>query len=150
MIGAVLLVSGCKVDKVADKHHPAKVEETDQKGILRVTLEPRAAGKLAAGGVVLVRVHGAVYLHLIKAVSRERFRIGNNRGVKRSRPNPQRWREIGGKQDRYSLNDGEHVPGTADELTLPHADGVAIARAHEMLLEPFAQHGRSGLSTAHC
>jgi hypothetical protein len=30
--------------------------------------------------VVLVRVHGHVYLHLIKAVGGGRFLIGNNRG----------------------------------------------------------------------
>jgi hypothetical protein len=29
---------------------------------------------------VLVRVHGADYLHLIKAIDRSRFLIGNNRG----------------------------------------------------------------------
>jgi len=46
MIGAILLVSGCKVDNVADKHHPAKLEETDKKGIMRVTLEPRAAERI--------------------------------------------------------------------------------------------------------
>ena len=46
MIGAVLLVSGCKVDQIADKHHPAKLEETDQKGIMRITLEARAVERI--------------------------------------------------------------------------------------------------------
>ena len=46
LLGTALLGSGCKVDKVEEKHHPAKVEETDQKGIMRVTLEPRAAERI--------------------------------------------------------------------------------------------------------
>jgi hypothetical protein len=46
VIGTVLLVAGCKQDNVAEKHHPAKIEETDQKGIMRVTLEPRAAERI--------------------------------------------------------------------------------------------------------
>jgi hypothetical protein len=36
--------------------------------------------KLAIGDVVLCRVRGSVYLHLIKAVQGERFLIGNNKG----------------------------------------------------------------------
>jgi hypothetical protein len=32
------------------------------------------------GDVVLVRCHGRVYLHLIKARQAERYLIGNNRG----------------------------------------------------------------------
>jgi len=45
-----------------------------------VTLEPCEADKLAVGDVVLVRVNGNVYLHLIKAINGRRFQIGNNRG----------------------------------------------------------------------
>jgi hypothetical protein len=45
-----------------------------------VTLEPCAVGALEPGDVVLVRVRGAVYLHLVKAVNQGRFLIGNNRG----------------------------------------------------------------------
>ena len=45
-----------------------------------VTLEPCAPEKLKVGDIVLVRVRGNVYLHLIKAVDRERYLIGNNRG----------------------------------------------------------------------
>jgi hypothetical protein len=45
-----------------------------------VTLEPCAADALQSGDVVLVRVRGAVYLHLVKAVNQGRFLIGNNRG----------------------------------------------------------------------
>jgi hypothetical protein len=35
---------------------------------------------LAAGDIVLCRVHGNQYLHLVKAIQGERFQIGNNRG----------------------------------------------------------------------
>ena len=45
-----------------------------------VTLEP--ASHLEVGDVVLVRVKGNVYLHLIKAVDHDRYLIGNNlRGI---------------------------------------------------------------------
>lgn len=45
-----------------------------------VTLEPCDSTKLAVGDVVLVRVKGNDYLHLIKAKDQERLLIGNNRG----------------------------------------------------------------------
>jgi hypothetical protein len=45
-----------------------------------VTLEPCDPDALAAGDIVLVRVRGTDYLHLVKAVDRGRFLIGNNRG----------------------------------------------------------------------
>jgi SOS-response transcriptional repressor LexA len=45
-----------------------------------VTLEPCDPADLQAGDIVLVRVKGNVYLHLIKAINQGRFLIGNNRG----------------------------------------------------------------------
>ena len=45
-----------------------------------VTLEPCNPDDLDVGDVVLVRVRGQIYLHLIKAKSKGRFLIGNNRG----------------------------------------------------------------------
>jgi SOS-response transcriptional repressor LexA len=45
-----------------------------------VTLEPSDPRALKVGDIVLVRVHGTDYLHLIKAIDGERFLIGNNRG----------------------------------------------------------------------
>jgi SOS-response transcriptional repressor LexA len=45
-----------------------------------VTLEPVPFEALEVGDIVLVRCKGNVFLHLIKAVDRERFLIGNNRG----------------------------------------------------------------------
>lgn len=46
----------------------------------RVTVAPVDPGTLKPGDIVLVRVHGADYLHLVKAVDQGRFLIGNNRG----------------------------------------------------------------------
>src|SRR5579884_4060446 len=46
----------------------------------RVTVAPCDPDALKVGDIVLVRVHGAEYLHLIKARQEERFLIGNNRG----------------------------------------------------------------------
>jgi hypothetical protein len=45
-----------------------------------VTLAPCDATQLEAGDIVLDKVKGNVYLHLIKAVNSGRFLIGNNRG----------------------------------------------------------------------
>jgi SOS-response transcriptional repressor LexA len=45
-----------------------------------VTLDPVDPETLAVGDIVLVRVRGTDYLHLIKAIDRGRFLIGNNRG----------------------------------------------------------------------
>ena len=44
------------------------------------TVTPVAAAELRTGDVVLCRVRGAEYLHLIKAVKDERYQIGNNHG----------------------------------------------------------------------
>lgn len=45
-----------------------------------VTLEPCDPLTLNVGDIVLARVKGNDYLHLIKAIDRGRFQIGNNRG----------------------------------------------------------------------
>lgn len=45
-----------------------------------VTVEPCSTEELPVGSIVLVRVKGNDYLHLIKAVNQGRFLIGNNRG----------------------------------------------------------------------
>ena len=45
-----------------------------------VTVEPCQTNELRVGDVVLVRVKGHDYLHLIKAVNNGRFLIGNNVG----------------------------------------------------------------------
>lgn len=45
-----------------------------------VTLEPCDPKTPVVGDIVLVKVKGSVYLHLIKAVNEGRFLIGNNRG----------------------------------------------------------------------
>lgn len=46
----------------------------------RVTLEPVSSSDVNVGDIVLCRVKGNVYLHLVKAVDKKRFLIGNNRG----------------------------------------------------------------------
>jgi hypothetical protein len=45
-----------------------------------VTVAPLLDRIPQVGDIVLCRVNGAQYLHLVKAVSGERFQIGNNRG----------------------------------------------------------------------
>ena len=44
------------------------------------TVVPLDSRELAVGDIVLCRVRGAEYLHLIKAIQGERYQIGNNRG----------------------------------------------------------------------
>src|SRR5215813_14527111 len=44
------------------------------------TVAPIDPAALAVGDIVLCRVHGADYLHLVKAIQGCRFQIGNNRG----------------------------------------------------------------------
>ena len=44
------------------------------------TVAPLGAVALAVGDIVLCRVRGAEYLHLIKAIDGKRYQIGNNRG----------------------------------------------------------------------
>lgn len=44
------------------------------------TVVPVKAEELAVGDIVLCKVGGAQYLHLIKAKQGDRFQIGNNRG----------------------------------------------------------------------
>src|SRR4051812_25372664 len=44
------------------------------------TVEPAKIPELKVGDIVLCKVNGFQYLHLIKAVQGEQFQIGNNRG----------------------------------------------------------------------
>lgn len=41
---------------------------------------PTSVESLRVGDIVLCKVNGREYLHLIKAIQGERFQIGNNRG----------------------------------------------------------------------
>ena len=45
-----------------------------------VTLDPIEVDGLEVGDIVLCRVKGSVYLHLVKALGSGRVLIGNNRG----------------------------------------------------------------------
>jgi len=44
------------------------------------TVEPIDPADLQVGDIVLCKVNGREYLHLVKAIKGERFQIGNNRG----------------------------------------------------------------------
>jgi hypothetical protein len=45
-----------------------------------VTVAPILDRELNKGDIVLCKVNGAQYLHLIKAIQGDRYQIGNNRG----------------------------------------------------------------------
>lgn len=45
-----------------------------------VTIEPLGDRELQKGDIVLCKVNGSQYLHLIKAIQGERYQIGNNIG----------------------------------------------------------------------
>ena len=53
MLGTIIMVSGCNREQVAEKYHPAKIEETADKDIMKVTLEPRAAERIGLETVAL-------------------------------------------------------------------------------------------------
>ncbi len=44
------------------------------------TVEPVDPATLKVGDIVLCKVKGKQYLHLVKAIQEKRFQIGNNRG----------------------------------------------------------------------
>ena len=44
------------------------------------TVEPVDPATLAVGDIVLCKVKGSEYLHLVKAIRGRQFQIGNNRG----------------------------------------------------------------------
>ena len=44
------------------------------------TVEPIVSETLEVGDIVLCKVNGSEYLHLVKAIQGPRFQIGNNRG----------------------------------------------------------------------
>jgi hypothetical protein len=45
------------------------------------TVVPADAATLEVGDIVLCKVHGNEYLHIVKAIQGGRFQIGNNRGL---------------------------------------------------------------------
>ena len=44
------------------------------------TVTPLNSETIQVGDIVLCKVNGSEYLHLVKAIQGERFQIGNNRG----------------------------------------------------------------------
>lgn len=45
------------------------------------TVRPVDSNDLQVGDIVLCKVNGREYLHLVKAIRGDRFQIGNNRGL---------------------------------------------------------------------
>ena len=45
------------------------------------TVTPVDCSTLLVGDIVLCKVHGNEYLHIVKAINGVRFQIGNNRGL---------------------------------------------------------------------
>jgi hypothetical protein len=45
-----------------------------------VTLVTATRGKVKVGSIVLCKVKGSQYLHLVKAIDGEKYQIGNNKG----------------------------------------------------------------------
>jgi hypothetical protein len=46
LAGAVLALTGCRNDKVAEAYHPARLDSTGVPGIMKVTLDARAAERI--------------------------------------------------------------------------------------------------------
>lgn len=46
----------------------------------KVTIEPIEPSKISKGDIVLCKVKGNCYLHLVKSIDKGRFLIGNNKG----------------------------------------------------------------------
>jgi hypothetical protein len=44
------------------------------------TVAPVDVSEVSVGDIVLCKVNGSEYLHLVKAIQGQRFQIGNNRG----------------------------------------------------------------------
>ena len=52
MLGA-FMVSGCNREQVAEKYHPAKLEETANKDIMKITLQAKAAERIGLETIAL-------------------------------------------------------------------------------------------------
>jgi Peptidase S24-like len=74
---AIEKLKGGETVQIRPRGHSMKGKVND--GDL-VTVEPCNPEELSVGGIVLERVKGNDYLHLIKATNQGRFLIGNNRG----------------------------------------------------------------------
>lgn len=46
LLGGLMLLSGCQRASLAEKVHPARIDSTEVRGIMKVTLEPRAAERI--------------------------------------------------------------------------------------------------------
>ena len=75
--GAIERLRGGETVTVRPRGHSmnGRVNDADT-----VTVEPVRERDLRVGDVVLCKVRGHEYLHLVKAVQGQRYLIGNNRG----------------------------------------------------------------------
>jgi hypothetical protein len=58
MLATGLMLCGCKQDHVASTYHPAKVDSTEVKGIMRVTLDAQAAKRIGLETVAVAEEKG--------------------------------------------------------------------------------------------
>jgi hypothetical protein len=67
LVGAVLMLSACKQEKVAEKYHPAKLDSTEVEGIMRVTLDERAAQRigLETGSMEVLNLPGLTVKRMV-------------------------------------------------------------------------------------
>jgi hypothetical protein len=72
-----MLAAACVFGKTCPRANSmaGKVESGDF-----CTVAPADPATLQAGDLVLCKVNGREYLHLVKAIQGQRFQIGNNRG----------------------------------------------------------------------
>lgn len=75
----------------------------------QVVVAPVDASKVEVGDIVLARVAGTVYLHLVSSVdpARKRVQISNNRG----RVNGSHGQDDGGRLERLGRDGGRHFSG---------------------------------------
>ena len=73
-IGALAKGDGCQI-----RPHGNSMRPRVESGAL-VTLAPLTDDDPKIDDIVLVKVAGRVYLHLVKAIQGSRYQIGNNRG----------------------------------------------------------------------
>jgi hypothetical protein len=67
-------------ETVSFRPHGGSMTGKIESGQLCTVAPVEDVSRFAVGDIVLCKVHGNEYLHLIKAIQGQRFQIGNNRG----------------------------------------------------------------------
>lgn len=101
--------AGLRGEAVSFRPHGSSMKGLVPSGAL-VRVEPCDPDRLEPGDIVLVRVKGNVYLHLVKAISAGRFLIGNNRGGTNG------WTQASKIAGLCTEVDGEARPGLTGKL----------------------------------